>query len=302
MSTPESSAHARVGVAYGLGAYLWWGFAVIYFKAIAHVPPLEVLAHRIVWALILMVFLLTLRQRWARVVAAFTHRRTLITLMASAAFVAINWYTWIWAVTHDQVVQASLGYFINPLVNVLLGFVFLHERLRPRQWVAVGLAALGVSYLTWAQGQVPLISLILAFSFGTYGLLRKTVAADALEGLTVEAVLLLPFCVIYLVYLASSGSSSFGTIGWGTDVLLIFGGAMTLVPLLWFANAARRLRLATIGLLQYIAPSMQLVLGVVLYGEAFHREHQIAFAFIWTALAIYTFEALRSHRMPVSTA
>jgi chloramphenicol-sensitive protein RarD len=280
-------------VAYGLAAYTWWGVVVVYFKAVSHVPSLEVLAHRIVWALVLLSTLLALRHRWPQVLAAVRTRRTLLTLVATAFLVAINWLTFIWAVSHSRVVQASLGYFTNPLVNVLLGFLFLRERLRPAQWVSVALAAVGVTYLTVALGEVPWIALTLAFSFGFYGLLRKVAAVGALEGLTIEAMVLLPIAGSYLIFLASRGSLVFGHRDVRTDGLLVAAGAVTALPLLWFSNAARRLRLATVGFLQYLAPSLQLMLGVLLYGEPFRRHHQITFAFIWTALAIYSIETYR---------
>ncbi len=298
-STPQAIAagrEQRAGIAYGLAAYLWWGFCVVYFKAVAHVPAFEVLGHRIVWSVVFLGLLLGLRGRLPEVRAAFRHRRTLLTLMVTACLVSTNWVVFIWSVANDHVVEASLGYFINPLVNVLLGFMFLKERLRPVQWFSVALAAAGVVFLTLSIGHVPVIALTLAFSFGFYGLLRKVAGAGPTVGLAVETLLLLPLALGYLVFTHTQGELVFMRDGWPINGLLMLGGVITALPLLWFANAAKRLPLATIGFLQYLAPSLQLMLGVLVYGEAFGRDHQVAFACIWTALIIYSFSAARRAR------
>lgn len=292
----ERDTSSRAGVAYGLACYLWWGLVVVYFKAVAHVPPTEVLAHRVVWSLVLLSILMRFKDRWPVALAAVRDRRTLLTLMGSATLVAANWFVFIWAVGHGRVVEASLGYFINPLVNVLLGFVFLGERLRPLQWLSVGLATVAVGTLTARVGHLPWIALVLAFSFGFYGLLRKTASVGAMEGLTIETILLSPAALVYLVTLAGRQEIRFAAGSRATDGLLVFSGVVTALPLLWFSNAARRLRLATVGFLQYLAPSLQLLLGVVVYGEPFGRDHQVAFGLIWTALALYSFETMRGQR------
>ncbi|MCO6435893.1 MAG: EamA family transporter RarD [Phycisphaerae bacterium] len=294
-SAALESSHSRdaaVGVLYGAASYAWWGLVPIYFKAVAHVPALEVLAFRVMGAVVLLGLLMAAYRRWPEVRGLLMHRRTMLALFATTVLIATNWLTFIWSVAHNVVMQASLGYFINPLVNVLLGFVFLGERLRRWQTVSVILATAGVSYLTWAHGGPPGIALILAFSFGLYGLLRKTVRVDALVGLTVETCLLTPIALGYLAAVAWSGTMAFGHEGTGTDILLLSAGIITAVPLLWFTNAARRLRLATIGFLQYIAPTMQFLLAVLAFGEPFTHDQLISFALIWSALAIYSADTL----------
>lgn len=295
LSEPATRA-ARVGVAYGIVAYGWWGLVPIYFKAVATVPAVEVLAHRILWSVVLLAVWMRLRGRWPAAVAAMRSRRTVITLLATTVLIAGNWYVFIWAVANDHVLQASLGYFINPLVNVLLGFVFLGERLRTWQTLAVALAAAAVLYLTLVYGQFPWIALILAGSFGVYGLLRKTAKVDAPVGLTVETTLLLPLALAYLTYVGVEGELVFGARSRWTDLLLVLAGAVTALPLLWFTNAVRRLRLATLGFLQYIAPTGHFLLAVGLYHEPFTAAHGITFGCIWTALAIYSIDTARSAR------
>lgn len=290
-ATPEDPRELRLGLVYGLAAYLWWGFAVIYFKAVAHVPPLEVLAHRIVWSVVLLGAWLTFKGRLGELRQVARQPRTLAVLGLTTLLIGANWLIFILAIFSGKVLQASLGYYINPLFNVLLGFVFLGERLRRVQWVCVALAALGVTYLAISLGRPPWIALLLVSSFGVYGLLRKTVAAGPLLGLTVETALLLPISVGYLVFLAMRGEMVFGGT-WHDSWLLALGGAVTALPLLWFANAVRRLRLATVGFLQYISPTCQLLLAVLVYGEPFTRAHGVTFACIWTALVIYSIETV----------
>jgi chloramphenicol-sensitive protein RarD len=273
---------------------------VVYFKAVAHVAPLEVLAHRILWSVVLLSLLMSMQRRWTDVRAALRSRRNIATLLCTTVLVAGNWFVFIWAIGHDHVVQASLGYYINPLVNVFLGFLLLRERLRPWQWLSVILAGVAVGYLTLGLGKFPWIALFLAFSFGCYGLLRKTAAVDSMLGLTIETSLLLPPALAYLAYLAFKGSIAFTTISPWTDALLVFAGVVTAMPLLWFTRAARRLRYATVGFMQYIAPSLQLLLGVTVYGEPFTIEFRITFSLIWLALAIYSIDAVRAHRPPVA--
>jgi chloramphenicol-sensitive protein RarD len=286
--TNKPENEGLTGLFYGLAAYGFWGFVAIYFKAVKSVPALEVLSHRIVWSVFILAILLTVRVRWPAIRATFGDRRTLLFLAGSTTLVAINWYTFIWAVSHDQVLQASLGYFINPLVNVLLGFVFLGERLRRAEWAAVGLASVGVAWLTISIGTLPWIALTLAFSFGFYGLLRKLARVDPLEGLAIETWMLLPVSLAYLGWLWSEGTIVFGHEGIRMDLLLAAAGIVTAIPLLWFAEAVKRLRLATVGLLQYIAPTIQFLLAVLLFREPFTIEKLVAFLFIWTAIAIYS--------------
>lgn len=287
-TTTKPENEGLTGLFFGLAAYGFWGFVAIYFKAVKTVPALEILAHRIVWSVAILAILLTVRLRWSAIRATFMDRRTLLFLAGSTTLVAINWFTFIWAVSHDQVLQASLGYFINPLVNVLLGFVFLGERLRTGEWVSVGLASIGVTWLTVSVGTLPWISLTLAFSFGFYGLLRKLARVAPLEGLAIETWMLLPISLAYLGWIWREGTIVFAHESLGMDVLLMAAGIVTAIPLLWFAEAVKRLRLATVGLLQYIAPTIQFLLAVLLFREPFSFEKLIAFLFIWTAIAVYS--------------
>lgn len=293
-SAQAGSVCLRDGVLLGLAAYGLWGLAPIYFKAVTSVAgALEVLAHRIVWSVLLLVILMTALRQWPVAWRAVRDRRTLLTLVATTALVAANWFGYIYAAATERIVEASLGYFINPLLNVLLGFVFLGERLRPAQRVSVGLATVGVGVMAVGRGVPPYISLFLAGTFAFYGLLRKRVAAGALVGLTIETMLLSPLALGYLVMLEQRQSGGFLHRGGGADVLLIASGLVTTVPLLCFAGAARRLRLSTLGFLQYLAPSLQLILGVLVYGEAFTWVHGLSFGFIWTGLTLYSADTIR---------
>jgi chloramphenicol-sensitive protein RarD len=284
----------RLGVAYGLAAYLWWGFIALYFKAVATVPPLEVLAHRVLWSFVFLYLFLAARGRAGTLRATLRDGRSLALLGVTTVLIAVNWLVFITAVFHGHLLEASLGYFINPLVNVLLGVVFLRERLRRTQTVAVGLAAVGVVWLAVGSGAMPWIALVLAFSFGTYGLLRKIARPDGLVGLAVETLLLAPAAVGWLLWSAKGGTIVFGAEGWGWSALLLAAGPVTALPLVWFAEGARRLRYATIGFLQYLAPSLQFLLAVVLFGERFTGTHAVTFILIWTALAVYSVGTYRS--------
>ncbi len=279
------------GIAYASAAYLLWGVLPIYFKALQAVAPLEILGHRIVWSLgVCAVLLLALRRlRWLADLRR--QPRVLAWFAASSVLVAVNWFVYIWAVSVDRVVDASLGYFINPLFNVLLGAAFLNERLRGTQWAAVGLAAAGVAWLTWQAGAVPWIGLVLALSFGFYGLLRKTAALGPIEGLTLETVLLTPVAAAYLLWLVQSGQSQFVDGDTATRLLLVASGPVTAVPLLLFAAGARLIPLSTLGLLQYLGPTLQLLIGVWLYGEPF-AERAPGYAMIWIALALFSVEGI----------
>jgi chloramphenicol-sensitive protein RarD len=269
-----------------------WGVGPIYFKAVGNVPPLELLAHRVVWCVTLTAVLITLGRDWGQLRTGVRDRRTLRTLALSAALVAVNWFTFIYAVTTDRIVEASLGYFINPLVNVLLGMLFLRERLTRLQLLAVLLALAGTLNLTLSVGAPPWIALTLAVCFGFYGLLRKTVRIEAVNGLFVETAMLAPVASGYLLWLAWHGEGAFGAIDFGTDALLLFAGVITALPLVWFTRAARRLRYVTIGVLQYIAPTLQLLVGVLIYGESFTSAHWLTFGLIWAGLAVFTWDAV----------
>nr|WP_184089170.1 EamA family transporter RarD [Sphingomonas xinjiangensis] len=288
------------GLLLAVGAYIIWGVLPLYFHVLMAVPALQVLSHRVVWSVILLVAVVLLLRR-ARAIFGAVRGRTLLMLAASAALIATNWLVYIWSVQHAHVLEASLGYFINPLVSVGLGVALLGERLRRWQGVAIGIAAAGVLVLTLNGGGAIWISLTLALSFGFYGLIRKVVAIDALGGLTVETVLLAPLAILVLVQASAQGESAFGQSA-GTDLLLILAGAITTAPLLMFAAAARRMPLATIGLLQYIAPTLQFAEAVLLFHEPVTRVHIVTFALIWSGCALYAWDSLRAVRMRVPTA
>ena len=286
-------AAARVGLAYGLAAYLWWGFIALYFKLVSQVPPIQILAHRIVWSLLLVLLLPVARGGWSELATALRQRRTLLMLTASTIMLSINWFTFIFAVASGRLVEASLGYFINPLVSVLLGMIFLRERLR--RWQAVGLllAAAGVAYLAWARGQPPWLSLILAGSFGLYALLRKTAPVGSMAGLTIETAILFVPALLIIGLRQSSQQPPYDLATYGT---LMLAGIVTAVPLLMFASAARRLRLATIGFIQYLTPTCQFLLAVLAFGEPFAGAELLSFGLIWAALLVYSWDSYRAYR------
>lgn len=276
-----------------IGAYLLWGAFPIYFKAVAHVPALQVLAHRVVWALVVTAVLIAPLGRRIAVAATFADRRRLAKLFVSAVLLAVNWGVFIYAVASARVLQASLGYFINPLVSVLLGVLILGERLRPIGWVAVGLAAAGVGVELMRLGTLPWISCVLALSFAGYGLMHKLTPVDTLVGLFSETALLAPPAFAYLLVIGLAGSGAFGAVDVGTDILLIVAGPITALPLLLFVAAARRITLATLGLIQYITPTAHFLLAVFLFKEPVGGYQWGAFGLIWLALALYTIDAIR---------
>lgn len=279
-------------------AYACWGVFPLYFKALQAVPPLELLAHRIAWSLLFVGAVLAWQRRWAWLGPALHDPRVLRSFAASALLIALNWFLYIWAVVNDRIVESSLGYFINPLVNVLLAALVLKERLRRMQWAAVALAALGVAWLTWQAGTPPWIALALAASFACYGLLRKTAPLGALEGLAMETLMLAPLALGLLGWLAWQGDARFTAVGPGTQALLVAAGPITAIPLLLFAAGARLIPFALLGLLQYIGPTLQLLVGVLVFGEPFGTERALGFALIWAALALYSAESWWRSRQP----
>ena len=295
---------ASAGLGYGLLAYLIWGFFPVYFKALAGVPPLQVVCHRIVWSVLFLWLIIWWRGRWGIIRDALHDRRAVALLTVSALLIATNWLVFIIAVGHAQVIQSSLGYFITPFVSVLLGFLFFQERLRRLQLFSLVLAAVGVLLLTIQYGRVPWVAMILALTFGSYGLLRKIVTVDSLTGLTVETLLLGPLALGYLIFASWQGNSAFAVQGTLTSSLLMLSGVATAVPLLLFASAARRLRLATIGFLQYITPTFHFLLAVLLYKEPFTRSHLASFLFIWGGLCCYSYDAwmgVKENRLKVNS-
>lgn len=287
-------SQTTVGLLYTTAAFTVWGVSPLFWKQITDIPARELIAHRIVWCFVMIAVLLTARRGWGSLGRVLRRPRTVLVLVATTTLIAVNWFLYIHAVASGNILQASLGYFINPLVNVLLGLSFLGERLRTWQWFSVALAAVGVSILTWRVGEMPWLSLALAFTFGFYGLLRKRVAASPEEGLAVETGLLTPFMLVLLLRLGAD-DGAFGR-DTSTNLFLIGTGLITLLPLLWFTHGARRLPLATVGILQYLAPTMQFLLAVGVYGETFTTSHLIAFVCIWIALAVFTVDTERARR------
>lgn len=281
------------GVAYALAAYLIWGFFPLYFKALTGVTPLEILAHRIFWSVLSLLILITLLRRWPDVRLAMATPRTLLTLTATTLLIAVNWLVFIYAVSIDKVLESSLGYFINPLVSAFLGVLFLGERLSRNQRLSFFLAAAGVVTLTLQHGELPWIALTLALSFGLYGLLRKQASVDAIAGLTVETLLLLPLAVAWLGWLLFTGECVFVSGTPRLTLLLLCSGVLTSTPLIWFAAAAKRLRLVTLGLMQYLVPTLHFLLAVFAFGETFTSLHLVSFGLIWAGLILYTIDAVK---------
>lgn len=293
MTTPEQSK-LRTGLILGVGAYLSWGLLPLYLRLLGDVPAMQLLSHRVVWSVVFLLVLVVITKQ-ARPILAAARGRTLLLLMASALMIAINWLVYIWSVQNAHVIEASLGYFINPLVNVAFGTLLLGEKLRRWQGIAIGIAAAGVVALAIIEGGAIWISLALAASFSIYGLIRKVAAIDALGGLTVETVLLAPFLLGYLLIEGSAGRGSFGA-GGATDWLLILSGIITALPLLMFAASARRLRYTTIGLLQFMSPSIQFGLAVLAFGEPLRTDQAATFVLIWSGCALYAWDSVRASR------
>jgi chloramphenicol-sensitive protein RarD len=274
-------------------AYSTWGLLPIYWKLFGTTPAIEVLSHRMIWSAVFLSGILLVQRRLDDLLAMLRLPRQVLVLLLTASLLSFNWGLYIYGVNSDRVVEASLGYYINPLVTVLLGFVFLKERLYRGQQVAVALAVVGVGYFIWRLGTVPWIALALAISFAFYGLLRKVVPVAPLVGLAVETLLITPITLLFVVWLGVTGQGRFGE-SLPMTLLFIGAGVATSMPLLWFNNAAKRLKLATLGFFQYLAPSLSLLLGVFVYGEPFTPVHAVTFGCIWTALLLYSVTALRA--------
>ena len=287
------------GILNGLAAYALWGFFPIYWKLLHQVPALQVIAHRISWSFILLIAFILLTKQWRNFRSAALTAKTLGIYSIAAVLLTVNWLVYVWGVNAGFIVETSLGYFINPLLSVLLGVFFLRERLRIAQWVPVGLASVGVIYLTVVYARLPWIALSLAFSFGFYGFVKKLAPLGSLYGLTLETAIVFPIALIYLAFVGFTGSGTFLHQGALTDMLLIGAGAVTTIPLLMFASAAKQIPLTVIGLLQYIAPTLQFLIGVFIYKEPFDQAHLIGFGIVWVALIIFWVENFIAHRMPV---
>lgn len=290
---PESP----VGVVYAVGAFLIWGLSPIYYKTLRPIPAFEILMHRMVWSFVFLLPFVVFTKRRREFKSVITSRRTLLLLVVTTLLVSCNWFVFIWAINSDRILQTSLGYYINPLINVVLGMAFLKERLRPAQGAAVLLATVGVGYLSIEIGRPPWIALFLAFSFGFYGLIRKVAPVSALVGLTIETLLLSLPAVAYLGYLYQHGAGAFLRVDLRTDALLMMAALVTALPLLLFTTGARLIHFSTVGILQYIAPSCTFLLAVLVYHEPFRAAQLWTFTAIWAALAIYTFDLVRHHRL-----
>ncbi|MBX5462470.1 MAG: EamA family transporter RarD [Steroidobacteraceae bacterium] len=286
-----------------VGAFAIWGLFPLYLYGLTSVPALEITAHRVVWSCVFVLAWMAVRGDLGKLSAAIARPGVLTRLAASAILVSVNWLAFVWAINENRVVDVSLGYYINPLLNVVLGILVLSERLNRTQWIAVALAALGVAYLTVETGQLPWIALTLATSFGLYGLIRKTASVEALPGLAIEMILLVPFAVGFLIWCEMKGTAALGHSGLVVDVLLVASGIVTAVPLFLFSYGARLIPYSTVGVLQYLAPSMQLACAVLVFGEPFQRGRAVGFALIWAALIVYACDGLlRARRQKLSPA
>jgi chloramphenicol-sensitive protein RarD len=287
------------GILNGLGAYALWGFFPIYWKFLQNVPALQVIGHRIGWSFLFLLLILLITRQWNSFRASALTPKILAIYSVAAVLLSVNWLVYVWGVNAGFIVETSLGYFINPLISVLLGVIFLRERLRAVQWVPIILAAAGVIYLTVTYGRLPGIALMLAFSFGIYGLVKKLAPLGSLYGLTLETALVFPIALIYLAIVNFTGTGAFLHEGPATNLLLIGTGIVTSIPLLMFASAARQIPLTMIGILQYIAPTIQFLIGVFLYHEPFDRSRMIGFGLVWIALIIFWVENYLANRVPV---
>lgn len=302
MSTPgpptpdrDSRASVRLGIIYCLATYTWWGLSPSYFKLISHVPPLAVLCHRVVWSAALLAALIGAGGRWGEVGAILRNPRARLWLVATTIFIAINWLVFIYSITTGRLMESSLGFFIGPLVTVLLGVLFLGERLRSAQWVAVALVVLGLVYLSASSGGLPWISIVLSTAFSFYSLIRKRVQVGPLSGLFVETLMLTPLSIAYLCWAHTRESA--GSINTpGTWALLALSGPVTTIPLIWFIASTKRLPLTTIGFLQYLNPTLQFLTAALVFGEPFVRERAVAFVVIWIAVGLFVVDSVRAAR------
>ena len=291
-SSGETTHRSISGAIFGASAFLIWGISPLYWKTLTAVPALEIVSHRVVWSFLILMPLILFRGRWKDFLSVLTNWRSMAILVVTSLFVSCNWLVYIWAINNGFLLQASLGYYINPLVNVLLGTLFLRERLRSFQVLAVLLAGAGVLYLTIVYGRFPWIACILGFTFGLYGLIRKVIAVGSLVGLTMETFLLTAPALGYLIYLERDGSAAFFKLSLQIDLLLIGTSVVTALPLLLFARSARRVKLTTLGFLQYIAPTCMFGMAVFIFLEPFRTEQLISFTLIWAALTVYSTDSV----------
>ncbi|RAU31163.1 EamA family transporter RarD [Pantoea sp. RIT413] len=286
------SQQTREGIFYALGAYFIWGVAPAYFKLVRAVPPAEIMTHRVIWSVLFMLILITLSRSWKQVRQVAAQPKKVLLLALTAVTVGGNWLLFIWAVNNQHMLEASLGYFINPLINVVLGMLFLRERFRRLQWLAVVLAAAGVLVQLWQFGSLPVIALGLALSFALYGLVRKKIQVDAQSGMLIETMWLFPLAAIYLFGIADSATSHLSANPLSLNLMLVAAGVLTTIPLMLFAAACARLRLSTVGFFQYLGPTLMFLLAVLFYGERLTPDKLVTFGFIWLALAVFIFDAV----------
>ena len=299
MDAVKSKTTIDRGIVYGVGAYLLWGFFPVYWKLLRDVSALQLLGHRIGWSFLFLIAIILFTKQWNAFRKRALTLKTLKIYLFAAVLIGVNWLTYVWAVNAGYIVETSLGYFINPLLSVLLGAVFLRERLRRAQWIPVGLTVAGVGYLTWVYGSIPWIALLLAVTFAMYGLVKKIAPLSSLYGLTLETGILFLPALGYLIMAEGSGTGAFLHSGGISDSLLIGTGVVTTIPLLMFASAAKRIPLMIVGILQYIAPTMQFLLGVIVYKEQFDMSRLAGFAVVWSALIIFCVENFLHHRQPL---
>ena len=299
-SAPTADAAHRAAVRgfwAAVGAFTIWGLLPLYLKLLTGISAFQITAHRLVWGCLFTIAWIVWRGEWPQVRAALANRRARLYLCASSLLISCNWIIYAWAITNGHVIESSLGYFINPLLNILLGVFVLSERLNRAQWTAVAVTAAGVLYLTWTAGRLPWIALGLAGSFGFYGLLRKLVTVEALPGLAAETLLAVPFAVVFLLWCESAGTGAFGHASTLQHFVLVLSGPVSAIPLVLFAYGARRIPYSTVGVLQYIGPTLQFLCGWLLFQEPFGGTRAIGFALIWTALAIYAVDGIRRSRL-----
>lgn len=290
------------GIWYAIGAYVWWGFFPLYWKMLKHVPALQLIGHRIVWSFFALIVVIVIIRQWKNFRDSVFNFKVLRLYLIAAVLIAVNWFMYVWAVNAGHIVETSLGYFINPLLSVLMGVIFFRERLNMWQWAPIGIAGAAVLYLTLALGSLPWIALILAFSFATYGVVKKVAPLSSLHGLTLETFILLIPAMVFLIYSENTGTGSFAHNGWLTDLMIIGAGVITTIPLLMFASATKRIPLSFIGILQYIAPTIQFLIGVLFYKEHFSTEQFIGYSLVWIALIIFGFNSFSSYRAKSVTA
>jgi chloramphenicol-sensitive protein RarD len=288
----------KKGLLFALGAYFIWGLFPIYWKTIQHVPALQLIGHRIVWSFLLLMLILSVGGNIKGLAAKMTDLKILRIYALAALLIGVNWLLYVWAVNAGFIVETSLGYFINPLISVVLGMIFFRERLRPLQWIPVVLAGIGVAYLTISYGRLPWIALVLAFSFGFYGLVKKMAPLSSANGLTLETGILFVPALGYLLFAEWTGAGAFTHTGPGADLLMVGAGLVTTIPLLMFAGAAHRIPLTTVGLMQYLAPTLQFLIGVFIYHEPFSTQQLIGFGIVWVGLLVFAGESLYHRRQP----